>query len=155
MAASCGHFVGMTVAPDGDATQMPTLDRLDELALLVEHDATVHLRYSPGPAADASHPSTDHESGLLMPGVAANPLQPPEWWTLPVIDWVARRVCQYLRELAEGARPWILTGRVRDFGPDNEPLLVEIQPIAWLSADLVREAHERYHARFDVGQETH
>jgi hypothetical protein len=43
---------------------------------------------------------------------------------------VARAVCQYLREIQEGACPWVLTGRVADTGPDNEPLLVNIQPIA-------------------------
>lgn len=55
-----------------------------------------------------------------------------------MVDWVARRVCQYLRELVEGARPWVLTGRVIDFGPDNEPLLDEVRPIAWLSGSLGR-----------------
>ena len=116
---------------------------------------TVYLRYSPGPVADADHPSTDHESGLVMPGLSANPLTPPGWWTLPLGDWLARRICQYLRELAENARPWILTGQVVDFGPDNEPLLDAIEPIAWLSGSLLREARQRYRERLDAGQATH
>jgi len=144
----------MAEGPD-DSFELPTLERLDELTILIDHGETVYLRYSPGPAADASHPSTDHESGLVMPGLSANPLAPPGWWSLPVADWVARRVCQYLRELAEGARPWVLTGRVIDFGPDNEPLLDEIRPIAWLSGSLVREAHRRYQERLDAGRVTH
>jgi hypothetical protein len=78
-------------------------------------------------------------------------LRPPGWWTLPVEDWLARGVCQYLRKLREGARPWVLTGEVVDHGPDNEPLLVCVRPIAWLSADLVAEAHRRYRQRMDAG----
>jgi hypothetical protein len=138
-----------------DPFGMPTLERLDELTDLVGHQLPVYLRYSPGPIEDAAHPSTDHESGLVMPGLSANPLAPPGWWSLPVADWVARAVCQYLRELREGARPWVLTGRVLDFGPDNEPLLGDVRPIAWLSGSLVREAHQRYRERLDVGQATH
>ncbi len=136
-------------------TDMPTLDRLDELTLLVEHGEAVYLRYSPGPEADATHPSKDHESGLLMSGVSANPLRPPKWWTRPPVDWVARSVCQYLRELDEGARPWVLTGRVVDFGPDNEPLLTDVTPIAWLSDALLAAAHKHYTEQLDAGQATH
>jgi hypothetical protein len=138
-----------------DLFKLPTLERLDELTRLVDGGLTVYLRYSPGPVADASHPSTDHESSLVMPGLSVNPLTPPGWWSLPVTDWVARRVCQYLRELEEGARPWVLTGRVIDFGPDNEPLVDDVRPIAWLSGSLVREAHRRYHARLNAGKATH
>jgi hypothetical protein len=139
----------------GDPFELPSLERLDELTTLVDSGVTVYLRYSPGPVADADHPSTDHESGLMMPGVSANPLAPPGWWSLPLMDWVARRVCQYLRELQEGARPWVLTGQVIDFGPDNEPLLDDVHPIAWLSPSLVEEAHRRYHERLNAGQATH
>jgi hypothetical protein len=64
-------------------------------------------------------------------------------------------VCQYLRELAEDARPWVLTGRQVDFGPDNEPLLRDIVPIAWLSSELVIEAHDHYQRALDAGRETH
>lgn len=136
-------------------TDLPTLTRLADLVAVVDRDAVVYLRYSPGPEADARHPSRDHESGLLMPGVSVNPLAAPKWWTLPLADWVARSVCQYLRELDEGARPWVLTGRVVDVGPDNEPLLVDVEPIAWLSDELLAQARERYHARLDAGRSTH
>lgn len=134
---------------------MGRVDRLGELAELLGLGVPLYLRYSPGPESDAVHPSVDHESGLPMPGHSVNPLQPPRWWTLPVEDWLARRTCQYLRELREGAQPWVLTGTPADFGPDNEPLLVDIQPIAWLSGQLVREAHERYHSRLAAGKPIH
>lgn len=134
---------------------METLRTFDELVGLLELRVPLYLRYSPGPEADAAHRSTDHESGLTMPGHSATALTPPGWWTLPVADWVARRVCQYLREVHEGARPWVLTGEVADVGPDNEPLLVGMEPIAWLDPDVVGEAHRRYHERMDAGRATH
>lgn len=136
-------------------TGLPTLDRLDDLTLLIGQRESVYLRYSPGPLADATHPSKDHESGLLMSGVSAIPLWPPRWWTRPAEDWVARRVCQYLRELDEGARPWVLRGQVIDFGPDNEPLLTDVEPIAWLSDELLAAAHKHYREQFNAGQATH
>jgi hypothetical protein len=134
---------------------MHTLETLDELADLVALNVPTYLRYSPGPEADAAHPSVDHESGLPMPGHPANPLRPPNWWTLPTTTWLSRRVCQYLRELHEGARPWTLTGDIADTGPDNEPLLINIHPIAWLSASLLREAHHHYQTHLNAGRSTH
>jgi hypothetical protein len=131
---------------------MPELTRLDQLVELMDLDFKLFLRYSRGPAADATHRSVDHESGLTMPGHSANPLTPPGWWSLPPEDWVARSICQYARELAEGSRPWVLTGTVIDFGPDNEPLLVDVQPIAWLGDELVAEAHQRYRERMRIGR---
>jgi hypothetical protein len=131
---------------------MRSLTRLAELAELLDLGVPVYLRYSPGPDADAAHPSVDHESGLPMPGHSANPLSPPGWWTLPTADWLARAVCQYLHKVGEGARPWVLTGDVADVGPDNEPLLINTQPLAWLTADLVAEAQRRYRERMAAGR---
>lgn len=74
---------------------------------------------------------------------------------MPTADWLARRICQYLRELREGAEPWILTGTEAGTGPDNEPLLVDVTPIAWLDRRLLVQAHERYHRRLHAGRETH
>lgn len=133
---------------------MFTVRRLGELAELVRAGLAPYLRYSPGPESDALHPSVDHESGLAMPGISVNPLPAPGWWTLPLEDWLARRVCQYLRELREGAFPWIVAGRSVDVGPDNEPLLVDLRPVAWVSAQVVEEARERYYARLRTGGST-
>lgn len=131
---------------------MPELSRLHQLIELMDMDLRLYLRYSPGPEADAQHPSVDHESGLRMPGHSANPLHPPDWWTLPVEDWVARCICQYMDKRATGARPWVLTGEVASFGPDNEPLLVDVRPVAWLSDELLDEAQRRYRERMNVGK---
>lgn len=59
---------------------MFTVHTLAELAELVRTGAAPYLRYSPGPESDAEHPSTDHESGIVMPGVSVNPLEAPRWW---------------------------------------------------------------------------
>ncbi len=138
--------------------EMFTVHTLAELAHLTRTRESaresLYLRYSPGPESDAEYSSTDHESELVMPGVSVNPLAAPRWWTLPLEDWLARRVCQYLRKIDEGARPWLLTGRQVDFGPDNEPLLVDITPIAWISPELVDEARERYATRLHAGAAT-
>ncbi|RSM91697.1 hypothetical protein DMH04_01610 [Kibdelosporangium aridum] len=131
---------------------MPVLTKLDQLIELMAMDLPLFLRYSPGPEADVAHPSVDHESGLQMPGHSANPLRPPSWWTLPTEDWMARRICQYLRKLDEGARPWVLTGEVTSHGPDNEPLLVNVTPVAWLGDELLAEAHQRYTERMNAGK---
>jgi len=134
---------------------MGHIAELTDLVRILDLGVPAYLRYSAGPESDAEHPSQDHESGLLMPGVSANSLRPPKWRTLPPIDWVARRICQYLRELREGAHPWILTGKQIDFGPDNEPLLVEIQPIAWLDSSVLAQAHEHCRRELDAGRQTH
>ncbi|WAL63155.1 DUF6098 family protein [Amycolatopsis cynarae] len=134
---------------------MFTVYTLAELAELLSTEKTLYVRYSSGPEADAQRQSTDHESGLPLPGIPANSLNPPRWWTLPAEDWLARRVCQYLRELREGARPWALTGREVDFGPDNEPLLDDVHPVAWLAPALLHEARERYQGNLDAGRATH
>lgn len=123
---------------------MMELHRLDDLVDLMVLGIPLYLRYSLGPDDDAEHPSVDHESGLPVPGHSADPLRPPDWWTLPAEDWLARRLCRTYRD---GARPWVLSGEVVDRGPDNEPLLVHVKPIAWLTAELVREAQERYLAK--------
>ncbi|SFO90450.1 hypothetical protein SAMN05421810_101348 [Amycolatopsis arida] len=134
---------------------MFTVHDLAELAELTSLGVAPYLRYSPGPESDARHPSRDHESGLLMPGLSVNPLPAPGWWSLPLEDWLARRVCQYLRELREGARPWLLNGRQVDFGPDNEPLVVDITPVAWVSPALLDQAQRHYHQRLNAGESTH
>ena len=49
-------------------------------------------------------------------------------------------------------RPWILAGEVTGYGRDHGPLLIDIEPIAWLTENLIDQARRRYHERFDVGR---
>jgi hypothetical protein len=129
---------------------------LAQLTAIVNGAAETYLRYSHGPAADTGATSRDYESGLELPGLSVVPLRPPDWWTRPVPDWIARQICKYA-QLAAGDRDryaWILTGPVVGRGPDHEPLVAPAQPVAMLSDDLVEEAHRRYHERFEVGRDS-
>lgn len=51
-----------------------------------------------------------------------------------------------------GRRPWILTGDIVGNGPDHEPLVAEVEPIAWIGPTALKQARQRYHDRFDVGR---
>jgi hypothetical protein len=116
---------------------------LRELADLVGRRPGLYVRWSRGPEHDADERSRDHASGLDLPGLAANPLDPPGWWTLPVEAWVARQVTTYDHlGTDQDLFAWVLTGRIADRGPDNEPLLVDVHPVARLSNRVVEEAAE-------------
>lgn len=133
---------------------METIDDLWVLAERVLREAPVYLRYSHGPERDQASASRDYEADVTLPGLPVTGLTPEPWWTRPPVDWVARRVCKYL-DLSEqdpSRRPWVLHGRVIGSGPDHEPLLDRISPIAWLDPHLVRQAQQHYHARFHVGR---
>jgi hypothetical protein len=62
-----------------------------------------------------------------------------DWWHRQPIDWIARTICRYL-ELAANAPdrcPWLLTdSRLR---PGHEPLVVDIEPIAWVGRNAVEQ----------------
>lgn len=133
---------------------MRTIEELDELAAVVAHEPAAFVRYSHGPEHDARQASRDYEAGLDMPGLSVTPLTPEPWWTRPAVDWIARRVCKYM-DLADHApdrRPWILTGDVVGNGPDHEPLVSSVEPIAWIGERALRQARECYRDRFDVGR---
>jgi hypothetical protein len=133
---------------------MDTLDDLAELVELVADRRQLYLRYSLGPERDIAAASRDYEADVALPGLPCTPLWPEDWWPRPAVDWIARRVCKYL-ELArvdERRRAWVLAGRVAGYGPDHEPLLVAIEPLAWLSDRLIGQARECYHRCFQVGR---
>lgn len=134
-------------------TLTASITALAELIDVVRSHERVYVRYSEGPERDRDS-SVDTESGLTLPGLSVNPLHPEEWWTRPLEDWLARQVCQY-RELQEknpDRFAWVLTGVEVGRGPDCEPLLREVSPIARLDDQLLEEADRRYKARFRAGQ---
>jgi hypothetical protein len=134
-------------------TMTESIGSLRQLAQVVDRRGTLYVRYSEGPAADGDG-SVDTESGLTLPGLSVNPLHAEDWWTRPFEDWLARQVCQY-RELSE-KNPcrfaWVLTGTEVGRGPDCEPLLREVVPIARLEDRLLEEAVGRYTSRFQAGK---
>jgi uncharacterized protein DUF6098 len=137
--------------PDDGLAEVSTLT---ELADLVAARSPLYVRYSEGPDGDARGRSLDFESGLTLPGLSVNPLSPEGWWTRPLSDWLARQLCQYeyLAKKEPERYAWALRGRVVARGPDNEPLLVDVEPVARLSDSLLREAEQQYRSNFDAGR---
>ncbi len=132
---------------------LPTLCAMDELVALAEGCRQLFVRYSSGPAEDRGATSTDYESGLELPGLSVNPLQPEPWWTRPLEQWIARQLCAYAHVGEdEGKVPWVLSGDVVGRGPDNEPLIGPFDPLAYVGGALVDEARTVYESTFDVNR---
>ncbi|CAL9381126.1 hypothetical protein SUDANB121_01069 [Nocardiopsis dassonvillei] len=133
---------------------LPVARDLRALAVLVSDPRPLYLRYSEGPERDASVVSKDYESGLELPGLSVTPLTPEPWWTRPLEDWLARQVRKYasLAEEDTDRYGWALHGRVVARGPDHEPLLDRVEPVARLGTAVMDEALERYRRRFEAGR---
>jgi hypothetical protein len=72
-----------------------------------------------------------------------------------VEDWVARRICKYLELGEEGDRyPWLLTARLTGHGPDHEPVVDHVVPVARIGQGALDEAKRLYRERFDVGEDS-
>lgn len=139
---------------DNSDAALRRVSHLAQLAAVVRAWPGLHVRYSEGPDADATRSSIDTESGLELPGLSVNPLDAEQWWTRPLEDWLARQLSQY-QHLAEDEPEriaWILRGRVCGRGPDCEPLIAEVEPVAILDESLLVEAQERYEREFDAGR---
>jgi hypothetical protein len=137
----------------GDAP-MPTIEDLDEFSTLLDRSRgrdDLYVRWSQGPAADlaedeSGQSSRDALTGIRLPGLSANPLRVEPWWDDRSIRlWVARRLYDY-RHLGDDrdatVRPWVLSGEQCGRGPDNEPLVICRQPIAWVSDKTLRQCEE-------------
>lgn len=137
-------------------TELPVIGGLAALASLVGSTEDLYLRYSRGPRYDRQSTSRDYESGLALPGLSATVLTPEPWWTRPLTDWLARQICKYVEitEAGDGRAAWVLTGRVCARGPDHEPLLTDVEPVAQLSRAAIDEARGHYRAHFDVGRDS-
>lgn len=136
------------------AGPLPRVGGLGELIELLGAARKVYVRHSAGPEADGEQASRDYESGLPLPGLAVLDLAPPDWWSRPTADWLARQICKYdhLGQDDPDQHPWLLTGRMVGRGPDNEPLLADIVPLADIADELLTEARQRYRDRFEVGR---
>ena len=88
--------------------------------------------------------SKDDLTGVRLPGLSASPLYVEDWWApRPLALWVARRLYDYSHlehDKGPGVRPWILEGRELGRGPDNEPLVRCLRPLAWIAEPVLREA---------------
>src|SRR5687767_5284118 len=116
---------------------LPTVSTLDEIVRLLEQDGDdLYVRWSLGPDTDldgeSAATSRDALTGIELPGMSANSLRVEDWWgERPLRLWVARRLFDYqhLRDLrGPGVRAWILHGHECSRGPDNEPLVRDVEP---------------------------
>ena len=133
---------------------VPTLQALAELEALVGASPDLYVRYSEGWEEDRDGGSMDTESGIELPGLSVNPLCPEAWWSRPLDDWLARQLCQYkhLGEKNPKRFAWVARGISIGRGPDCEPLLIQVEPVARLSDALLAEAEKCYRERFDAGK---
>ena len=124
--------------------ELPTITNLAALVGLLGDD--VYVRWSKGPAADAASTSRDSLTGVELPGLSANPLRIEPWWGDRSHElWVARRLFDYrhLRELrGPDVRAWVLRGEEVGRGPDNEPLVRCLSPLAWVADSALDECIE-------------
>lgn len=123
---------------------MPTVETLDELTDVARRHTRLFVRWSQGPDADGGQTSSDDLTGTPLPGLSANPLAVEPWWgDRPLRLWIARRLYDYSHlehEKGPGVRPWLLDGRERGRGPDNEPLVSCERPVAWIAERVISEA---------------
>ena len=118
-----------------------------EVVDLVKAEPGLYVRFSAGPEADAGSENRDAESGCPLPGLSVNRLAPEPWWTRPVDEWVARQLCQHEHLAPDGRFPWALIGAEVGRGPDSEPLVARVLPIAVVAPAVLEEAREIYHSR--------
>lgn len=71
---------------------MVVIDHMQGLVDVGRGRRALYARSSNGPDDDAHEASVDYESGLHLPGLSANRLDPPDRWPRPLIDWLARQV---------------------------------------------------------------
>jgi hypothetical protein len=136
--------------------RLPVIEDFADLVRVVEQTPGLFLRYSRGPAADAeAGPSRDYEADVELPGLSVTTITPEPWWPRSPEDWVARRVCKYAELAEEHDRfAWLMTGRVVGQGPDHEPLVVDVVPVAQISDKALDQAGRWYDEHFKVGRDS-
>lgn len=124
--------------------EMQTVTTLTDLTALVEKEPQLYIRWSKGPEADMAGSSFDDLTGVSLPGLSASPLAVEPWWgERPLRLWVARRLYDYSHlqwEKGPGVYPWVLKGEETGRGPDNEPLVRSLHPVAWVAEGVLTEA---------------
>ncbi|MGW2033931.1 DUF6098 family protein [Streptomyces sp. NPDC001811] len=129
------------------ADDLPVMSTLAEAARLVERHQGLYVRWSKGPGTDLDAASSiDELTGVPMPGLSANPLDVEKWWEDRSVElWVARRLYDYAHlphDKGPGVRPWVLRGREMGRGPDNEPLVADVEPLCWIADEVIDVARD-------------
>ncbi|WP_037634689.1 DUF6098 family protein [Streptomyces katrae] len=127
---------------------MALIRSLDELTGMLATRRGLYVRWSLGPQVDLfREPSSrDGLTGIELPGLSANPMDVEDWWgQRPLRTWAARRLYDYshLPRVKDGrVRPWLLHGVESGRGPDNEPLVRDVEPLGWVDRKVITEAEE-------------
>lgn len=133
---------------------MRTIKTLDELTALVESSPRpLYVRYSRSVKGDVARGySLNHQTGKAEPGLSVNKLAPEYWYMANAAQrgegaqtWIAMQVrdYNYMRYQAPGTRAWVLTGtECAARGSDNELLLTDVAPVAYLSDACIEQACE-------------
>jgi hypothetical protein len=126
------------------ARELPIVRSIDDLLELVDTRSDLYIRWSKGPDADEDRRSRDALTGVELPGLSANPLTVEPWWGARSLRvWIARRLYDYHHLGARREKPraaWVLAGRECARGPDNEPLIDQVEPVASIDPAVVDEA---------------
>lgn len=139
----------------GEDDEVPVIGALADLVREVDSRSALYVRYSEGPAADLCNgPSHDYEADYVLPGLSVATLTPEPWWALPTRTWVVRRVCTYRELDVAGRYAWVLTGRLVGRGPDHEPLVRSVRPVARLTSGMLDEAAAEYRNRMEAGRDS-
>ncbi|MFD3530347.1 DUF6098 family protein [Streptomyces sp. NPDC058664] len=142
-----GSGYARDVQQEDHERDLPLIRSLDELADLIGRRPGVYVRWSRGPGADLPRiTSRDDLTGIALPGLSASPLDVEPWWgDRPPRVWAARRLYDYAhlpRVKDPRVRPWLLVGRENGRGPDNEPLVTDVEPVGWIDGAVIAEATE-------------
>lgn len=132
---------------------MQWFDEFADLEALIAVDPRLYVRYFKGPEHDASGRSLDTESGLELPGLSVNPLNPERWWTRPLGDWVARQLCQY-KHLQEGKLRAFRMGVARQSSRLRPRLRTTVgrhRTHRETLGESIGRGGRRYHQKFDAG----
>lgn len=131
---------------------MRTINTLDELEAIVTklqaEGKRVYVRYSRHPVADCKRGySINHANGDEEAGLSCNSLQCPSWYPVngrKVRGYLAMQVGDYsYMRFQGGAKGWLLTGTYCGRGSDNEALVSDARPVAYISDTLIEEC-KRY-----------
>lgn len=131
---------------------MQTLTTFADLVALVaqteQSGQPVFVRWSRGPQLDcrAGWVSRNHQTGQAEAGLSVNSVTDVKYGVLTTTPArIAQQVTEYsyLRLGTTSIQPWLLTGTICGWGSDGEPLVCDVQPVAWIAEPAVVEAqHE-------------
>lgn len=128
-----------------------TFEALCEVIFKMEMEGqSPFVRWSTKPTKDAQEEfrSYNYANNHFESGVSVNALIAEEWWYLNAPDQTAAKKNYIAMQVAEYSflpgKPWLMTATETDRGSDNEPVVTEIKPLAWISLNVIDEAKALY-----------